>query len=61
MSGSWKLSSEHFYANSAVKDVMNLVKFRAGWGKVGNVDLFPTNVAEAQLLAYDWPIISVRI
>ena len=57
VSGSWKLSSEHFYANSAVKDVMNLVKFRAGWGKVGNVDLFPTNVAEAQLLAYDWPII----
>lgn len=58
VSGSWKLSSEPFFRNSSVKDVLNLVKFRAGWGKVGNVDLFPMNVADVELLNYDWPIIT---
>ena len=57
VSGSWKLSSEHFYQNSAVKDVMNLFKIRAGWGKVGNVDLFSDDVTRVQMLNYDWPII----
>ncbi len=57
VSGSWKLSSEHFYENSAVKNVMNLFKIRAGWGKVGNVDLFSNDVTRVELLNYDWPII----
>ena len=57
VSGSWKLSSEPFFRNSSVKDVLNLVKFRAGWGKVGNVDLYPNDVAYAEVLNYDWPII----
>ncbi len=57
VSASWKLSSEHFYADSPVKDVMNLVKFRAGWGRVGNVDLYRTDVAEAELLTYKYPVV----
>ena len=31
------------------------MKFRAGWGKVGNVELYKNNVATAELLTYDWP------
>lgn len=57
VSGSWKLSSEPFFRNSSVKDVLNLVKFRAGWGKVGNVDLYPNDVTRAEMLNYSWPII----
>ena len=56
-SGSWKLSSEHFFKNSNLTKVFDLIKFRAGWGKVGNVDLYPTNVADVELLNYRWPII----
>lgn len=57
VSASWKLSSEPFFKNSSIKDVLNLVKIRGGWGKVGNVDLYRTDVANAELLTYDWPII----
>lgn len=57
VSGSWKLSSEPFFKNSSVKNVLNLVKFRAGWGKIGNVDLYPSDVAYAPTLNYDWAII----
>ena len=57
VSGSWKLSSESFFKDSAVKDVLNLVKFRAGWGKIGNVELYPSNVAAAELLNYDNAIV----
>lgn len=57
VSGSWKLSSEPFFRNSSVKDVLSLVKFRAGWGKVGNVDLYPNDVASAEVLRYNWPVI----
>lgn len=32
VSGSWKLSSEHFYANSAVKDVMNHFEIQSRLG-----------------------------
>jgi len=39
VSGSWKLSSEPFFA--PYKNVFNLVKFRASWGQVGNVALVP--------------------
>jgi len=41
VSGSWKLSSEKFFRNSVLGDVFDLVKIRAGWGKVGNVTLYP--------------------
>ena len=40
VSGSWKLSSEKFFRNSSLGKVFDLVKFRAGWGKVGNVELY---------------------
>lgn len=39
ISGSWKLSSEPFFA--PYKSIFNLVKFRASWGQVGNVALVP--------------------
>lgn len=55
-SGSWKLSSEPFFRDSAVKDVLSLVKLRAGWGKVGNVDLYPNDVTHAEVLNYRWPM-----
>lgn len=57
VSGSWKLSSEPFFRDSEVKKVLNLVKLRAGWGKIGNVDLYPSDVAYAPTLNYDWAII----
>ena len=41
VSGSWKLSSEKFFRNSSLSKVFDLVKLRAGWGKVGNVTLYP--------------------
>lgn len=48
ISGSWKLSSEKFFQNAGLNKVFDLVKFRAGWGKVGNVDLYnlpnPTSI-----------------
>ncbi|MCF0176242.1 MAG: TonB-dependent receptor [Bacteroidales bacterium] len=55
VSGSWKLSSEPFFKDSAVKSVLNLVKFRGGWGKVGNVDLYPNDVSHAEMLTYSKP------
>ena len=55
VSGSWKLSSEKFFQNAGLDKVFDLVKFRAGWGKVGNVELYKNNVATAELLTYDWP------
>ena len=57
VSGSWKLSSEPFFKNSSVKDVLNLVKLRAGWGKIGNVDLYPNDVASVETLNYTYPVI----
>lgn len=45
VSGSWKLSSEKFFENSGLGNIFDLVKIRAGWGKVGNVDLY--NMASA--------------
>lgn len=41
VSAAWKLSSEKFFANSSLSKVFDLVKLRAGWGMVGNVDLYP--------------------
>ena len=40
VSGSWKISSEKFFRNSPLAKVFDLVKLRAGWGKVGNVTLY---------------------
>lgn len=53
VSGSWKLSSEKFFRNSSLGEVFDLVKFRAGWGKVGNVDLYAaTSATNIPLLTY---------
>ncbi|MEG0806895.1 MAG: TonB-dependent receptor [Alistipes sp.] len=57
VSGSWKLSSEKFFQNLGIDNTLNLVKFRAGWGKVGNVDLYPQSVTNIPLSTYENPII----
>lgn len=57
VSGSWKLSSEKFFRNAGLENIFDLVKFRAGWGRVGNVELYPDNVEKVNLLTYDYPII----
>ena len=57
VSGSWKLSSEKFFRNAGLDKVFDLVKFRAGWGRIGNDDLYPNNVATVELLNYQYPII----
>src|SRR5690606_17917594 len=36
ISAGWHLSEEDFWKNSSINDVMNSVKFRASWGRVGN-------------------------
>ena len=55
VSGSWKLSSEKFFQKSSLSKVFDLIKLRAGWGRVGNVDLYPDNVAKVDLLQYQYP------
>jgi len=52
LSASWKLSSEPFFKSLNLGDRVNLVKFRGGWGKTGNVDLYPTNAVDVSLLSY---------
>ena len=53
VSGAWKLSSEKFFANSSLAKVFDLVKIRAGWGMVGNVDLYPnTSSVDVPLSIY---------
>lgn len=53
VSGSWKISSEKFFRNSSLGNVFDLVKLRAGWGKVGNVDLYSlTSATEIPMLTY---------
>lgn len=52
VSASWKLSSEPFFRDSAVKDVISLVKFRGGWGKVGDVNGFDRNVYKVTMANY---------
>jgi len=39
LSGGWSLSQEEFYKSSKLSDIMNNVRFRASWGKVGNGNL----------------------
>lgn len=53
VSGAWKLSSEKFFANSSLAGVFDLIKIRAGWGMVGNVDLYPnTSSVDVPLSIY---------
>ena len=53
VSGAWKLSSETFFANSSLAGVLDLIKIRAGWGMVGNVDLYPnTSSVDVPLSIY---------
>ena len=51
------LNSEKFFQNSGLAKTFNLVKLRAGWGRVGNVDLYPNNVADVELLNYTYSMI----
>jgi len=39
VSGGWALSAEDFYKDSHLTDIMNSVKLRASWGRVGNGNL----------------------
>ncbi|WP_259014660.1 SusC/RagA family TonB-linked outer membrane protein [Emticicia fluvialis] len=39
VSGGWQLSDEEFYKNSSLARVLNSVKLRASWGRVGNGNL----------------------
>jgi TonB-linked SusC/RagA family outer membrane protein len=39
VSGGWALSQEDFYKNMGIANVMNNVKLRASWGRVGNGNL----------------------
>ncbi|CAM3943670.1 TonB-linked outer membrane protein, SusC/RagA family [Pedobacter westerhofensis] len=39
VSGGWALSGEDFYKNSHLAEIMNSVKLRASWGRVGNGNL----------------------
>ena len=39
VSGGWALSAEDFYKDSHLADIMNSVKLRASWGRVGNGNL----------------------
>ncbi len=57
VSGSWKLSSEKFFQSLGIENTVNLVKFRAGWGKVGNVDLYPQSVTNIPLSTYENAVI----
>jgi TonB-linked SusC/RagA family outer membrane protein len=56
-SGSWKVSSEKFFQNLGLKNIVNLFKIRAGWGKTGNVDLYPTNAMDVLLLSHTYQAI----
>lgn len=55
VSGSWKISSEKFFKNSGLSNVVSFAKLRAGWGKVGSVDSY--DAVAVQLLQYPNPII----
>lgn len=39
VSGGWALSEEEFYKNTRVASVLNNIKLRASWGRVGNGNL----------------------
>ncbi len=53
VSGAWKLSSQKSFANSSLAGVFDLIKIRAGWGMVGNVDLYPnTSSVDVPLSIY---------
>ncbi len=44
-SASWKVSSENFWKENV--SYIDMLKFRAGWGQVGNVNLVPRNSHKA--------------
>lgn len=56
-SGSWKLSSEKFFKNLGIEEYVDLVKFRGGWGKVGNVELYDPSVTDVNYLTYKYNVI----
>ncbi|WP_316848864.1 SusC/RagA family TonB-linked outer membrane protein [Pedobacter agri] len=39
ISAGWVLSEENFYKNTAISDVVNSIKLKGSWGKVGNGNL----------------------
>lgn len=55
VSGSWKISSEPFFA--PIRNIVSLFKLRASWGQVGNVALVPRYSWNVPLGTTEWPII----
>lgn len=52
ISGSWKISSEDFFAPA--KKTFNLVKLRGSWGQVGNKSLVPRYSYNVAMGMSDW-------
>jgi TonB-linked SusC/RagA family outer membrane protein len=51
-SASWKISSENFFQVEAV----NLLKLRAGWGQIGNINTVPNYSYFANLVNSEYPV-----
>ncbi|GHT54349.1 SusC/RagA family TonB-linked outer membrane protein [Bacteroidia bacterium] len=51
-SGSWKISSEEFFNVEAI----NLLKLRAGWGQIGNINTVPNYSYFAGLRNSEYPV-----
>jgi TonB-linked SusC/RagA family outer membrane protein len=52
-SASWKISSEPFFPKT---NVVNLVKARAGWGQIGNINTVPNYSYYAALVNSQFPV-----
>ena len=51
VTGAWKVSSEPFFPQN---DVVNLLKVRASWGRVGNLGSIPWTYKNADLSSSTW-------
>ena len=51
VTGAWKLSSEPFFPKN---DAINLIKFRASWGRIGNLGSIPWNYKSNLLTSSGW-------
>ncbi len=51
VTGAWKVSSEPFFPKN---DVVNLLKLRASWGRVGNLGSIPWTYKSANLNSSTW-------
>ncbi|MCD8073199.1 MAG: SusC/RagA family TonB-linked outer membrane protein, partial [Alistipes sp.] len=58
VSGSWKLTSEHFFRDLGIERIFTMIKLRAGWGKIGNVDSYDlANITDISISNVSYPII----